>query len=336
MLLTALPIELSQTWLDGTQQLGAVSQSIGYTISHALDWRQWLQLIVLGGLGLWFYLQVVRRSRSIKLFKGIFAIFFLVSALFAVAITLRLTLLITLLGFSVQVLVFTSIVVFQPELRRLLSQLGQTMASGPNWLDVRVLHDDVSDNIDILARAAVFLGKTKTGALIVFENSDGAGEHFLETGTQMDAKVSMELLLTLFHPKTPLHDGAVVVDRRHRLRSAGVLLPLTEDPKLSWQYGTRHRAAIGITEVSDSACLVISEETGRLSWVSRGQITRLTDKNALLEELEKFYNVTSKSAKEGEKADKTATATKATWPERLPFGETLSGWLSQVTQPEKP
>lgn len=312
-----------------------MTQWLGAAITRTLDWRQWLQLVVLGVLGLWFYGQVVRRSRSVKLFKGIFAIFFLVAALFAVAIALRLTLLITLLGFSVQVLVFTSIVVFQPELRRMLSQLGQTMASGPNWLDVRVLHDDVTEGIETLTKAAEFLGKSKTGALIVLENSDGAGEHFLETGTQLDARISMELLLTLFHPRTPLHDGAVVIDRRNRLRSAGVLLPLTEDPKLSWQYGTRHRAAIGITELSDSACLVVSEETGRLSWVTRGQIYKLANGEELREQLSDFYRVdTTDTKKSATKAGdgESAGNGKPTWQVNVPFRDNVAAWLASVTQ----
>lgn len=87
---------------------------------------------------------------------------------------------------------------------------------------------------------------------------------YSDVGTKLDAIISTELILTIFHPNTPLHDGAMVIENG-RIHSAGVLLPLTEDPKLSWKYGTRHRAAIGMSEVSDAACLVVSEETGDVS-----------------------------------------------------------------------
>ena len=96
-------------------------------------------------------------------------------------------------------------------------------------------------------------------------------------------------MLTIFHPNTPLHDGAVVISSDQVISAAGVLLPLTEDPNLSWRYGTRHRAAIGLTEVSTAHCIVVSEETGNISYVSAGKLVKLTQADDLAPFLEQFY-----------------------------------------------
>ena len=108
---------------------------------------------------------------------------------------------------------------------------------------------------------------------------------YSDVGIQLDAVLSTELILTIFHPNTPLHDGAVVISG-DTIKSAGVLLPLTEDPKLSWKYGTRHRAAIGMSEVSDSACLVVSEETGDVSIALDGTLRKYEDITKLKKDLE--------------------------------------------------
>ena len=108
------------------------------------------------------------------------------------------------------------------------------------------------------------------------------------------------MILTIFHPNTPLHDGALVIDG-NKVQSAGVLLPLTEDPKLSWKYGTRHRAAIGMSEVSDSACLVVSEETGDVSICMDGSIKKYEDLKTLKEDLEVILGLKKYSEEEGAK-----------------------------------
>jgi hypothetical protein len=125
----------------------------------------------------------------------------------------------------------------------------------------------------------------------VLESPNHLGGNYLEAGTTLDARLSTEILLTIFHPNTPLHDGAVIVNPDNRVVAAGVLLPLTEDPKLSWQYGTRHRAAIGLTEVSDSHCIVVSEETGSISFVHEGMLEKMANADELKKRLEKIYHV---------------------------------------------
>jgi diadenylate cyclase len=113
---------------------------------------------------------------------------------------------------------------------------------------------------------------------------------YSEVGTTIDAKVSTELILTIFHPNTPLHDGAMVIEG-NKIQSAGVLLPLTEDPKLSWKYGTRHRAALGMSEVSDAACLVVSEETGDVSICMDGMLKKYEDLTTLKTDLESILGI---------------------------------------------
>ena len=113
---------------------------------------------------------------------------------------------------------------------------------------------------------------------------------YSDVGTKIDAIISTELILTIFHPNTPLHDGAMVIEGS-KIHSAGVLLPLTEDPKLSWRYGTRHRAAIGMSEVSDVACLVVSEETGDVSVCMDGILKKYEDLMTLKVDLESILGI---------------------------------------------
>lgn len=290
--------------MDGVIQADAMATvaswwTMGFAwLNHlSVDWRQVVQIGALLLLAYGGYSLLARRSRSARLLKGVLLVLGGLLALLSVALYFRLTLLITLFGFTIQIVVFAVIVIFQPELRRLLSYLGQSRFWEKSILEVPTMMDsDTSSVLEDLVRSVRFLSKSKTGALIVLESPDGGGEHYLESGVQIGGRVSTELLLTIFHPKTPLHDGAVVVDRFHRVASAGVLLPLTENPKLSWQYGTRHRAAIGLTELSSSRCVVVSEETGQISWVAEGQLEKQPNIEALQEKLAQYYQVSSPSS----------------------------------------
>lgn len=160
-------------------------------------------------------------------------------------------------------------VVFQPELRRALEQLGRTsfFQSTRQSLD-----EAVTNAIDEMAEACQRLSAARTGALIVWERDTGLDE-YMETGTRVDGVVTSQLLLNLFEPNTPLHDGAVII-RRARIERAGCVLPLTDNKQLDWRLGTRHRAALGISEVSDAVVVVVSEETGTISVAQGGRITR--------------------------------------------------------------
>lgn len=191
---------------------------------------------------------------------------------------------------SVGVIAISLVVIFQPELRRFLNYLGQTNF----WK--RALFPVQNDNIDIkinvvkeITETVKYLSKTKTGGLIVLQN-DETQSTYSEVGTNIDAKVSAELLLTIFFPNTPLHDGAVVI-KNEKIVSAGVLLPLTEDPKLSWRYGTRHRAAIGVTEINDCSCIVVSEETGDISIALDGVLKKYETIADFKEDLQKILKI---------------------------------------------
>lgn len=191
-----------------------------------------------------------------------------------------------LLESIVNIVMFGLIVIFQPELRRLLGYLGQPAILTKNIFAFGS-ETEVKNLITETIEAVKHLSKSHTGALIVIQNMTGF-ENYIEVGTKIDAQISTELLLTIFHPNTPLHDGAVVISGG-RITAAGVLLPLTEDPTLSWKYGTRHRAAIGMSEVSDAACVVVSEETGEISLAQGGILTKYTNVDDLKIELDFLY-----------------------------------------------
>lgn len=171
-------------------------------------------------------------------------------------------------------------VVFYPELRRALEHLGR----GQIFSRLNSLADEELDRVvGAVGRAARSLAQNRTGALIVFEREVGLGE-FIESGVRLDAAVSSELLLNLFVPDTPLHDGAVIV-RGDRVAAAGCFLPLTENPHVTRNLGTRHRAALGISEQSDAVVVVVSEETGLISVAEGGRLERGLDERALRERL---------------------------------------------------
>ncbi len=176
----------------------------------------------------------------------------------------------------VSIMIFGLVVIFQPELRRFLGYLGQPGIFSKNIFQIEHNNEQVKSNIPKeITEAVKHLSKTRTGALMVLQNIQENNTMF-DVGTRINGEVSHELLLTIFHPNTALHDGAVVISNG-KIVSAGVLLPLTEDPKLSWRYGTRHRAAIGMSEVSDYLCIVVSEETGNISIAYKGQLITCTD-----------------------------------------------------------
>ena len=160
-------------------------------------------------------------------------------------------------------------IIFQPELRRLLERVGQTNFGYSGSADEREM---VLDAVDKICKAAGEMQKSKTGALIVFERKTQLGE-IINTGTVVDAKVSVSMVNNIFYPKSPLHDGAVIV-RDGRIYAAACILPLTSNTEISSKLGTRHRAAIGMSENSDAIVLVVSEETGTISIAYNGTIKR--------------------------------------------------------------
>lgn len=177
----------------------------------------------------------------------------------------------------IEVGIIALVVVFQPELRRALERLGGSSIKG--FLTPKVQAGDTVQTVEQTVAACRTMSRQKIGALIVFERENNLDEYF-KTGTVVDAAVSAELLKNIFFPKAALHDGAVVV-RSDRIAAAGCVLPLTENPNLSRELGTRHRAAIGISEHSDAVVVVVSEETGVISCVVGGNLKRYLTSESL-------------------------------------------------------
>lgn len=208
----------------------------------------------------------LRETRAGQLVKGII----ILVAVYAISIWFELAVLKWLLSAVVDAAIIAFAVIFQPELRRILERVGQT-----NLTKSRMLSDDsepIQKSIDKVCKAAGTMQENKVGALIVFERKTQLGE-IINTGTVIDAEPSASIISNIFFPKSPLHDGAMII-RDGRIYAAGCILPLTQSQVFSSQLGTRHRAAIGMTENSDAVVLVVSEETGNISIVHDGHITR--------------------------------------------------------------
>ncbi len=160
------------------------------------------------------------------------------------------------------------LIVFQPELRRALEKVGRTNFSALFSAE----KDDVENTASEIAAAAVAMSSRRIGALIVLERGTKIGD-IIRTGCEIDSKISSELLINIFIPNTPLHDGAVII-RENRILVARCILPLTYNETLSREFGTRHRAALGLSESSDAAVIVVSEETGKISFTIGGNMSR--------------------------------------------------------------
>ena len=247
------------------------------------------------------FLKWIKNTRAWVLFKGIavIAVFFIIAALFRMS---------TILWLGSKLLnagIIALIVVFQPELRRALERLGRQnffhvlFALGFGRGAVQRFDDHTKND---LVKAAYEMGAVKTGALIVIER-DVQLEEYVRTGINVDAILTRQLLINIFEKNTPLHDGAVIV-RGDRVVSATCYLPLTDSNSISKDLGTRHRAAIGISEVSDALTIVVSEETGKISVTMEGELRRDLSPDELLEALTQIqYAKGSEDAEEEKKQE---------------------------------
>jgi diadenylate cyclase len=216
---------------------------------------------------------LIRGTRAVRLVIGVT----LVYAIYVVAQALGLQLLSQILQAGAVVGLLALVVVFQPELRRALERIGRFGSLG--WLLAPAAQRSVEHVASTVARAAAIMSADMIGALIVLERQTGL-QDTAETGVMVEADLTVDLLTTIFTPHTPLHDGAVIV-RADRLIAAGCVLPLSETAIYRERFGTRHRAAIGITEGTDALAVVVSEETGTVSLVVRGRIIRNLDEDRL-------------------------------------------------------
>lgn len=223
---------------------------------------------------IYYVLLLIRGTRAVQILMGILVLI----ALLAAANLLHLYLLVTILQLIVVGAAVTIPIVFQPELRRALEQIGR---GGLFRMDSDAKEDagwirPEDSAIAALARAALLLSRSQRGALIAIEQQSGLKE-FHETGTALDAQLSVDLLLTIFAAASPLHDGAAIV-RENRIVAAGCFLPLAERPAgTAGRVGTRHRAAIGLTEQTDAVVVVVSEQSGHISIARAGKLSRPVD-----------------------------------------------------------
>ena len=269
-------------------------QDVISPLQWSLSWVNILEIAFIAVILLVFYQKFIKNTQSEKLVKGLF--FFVFAWIFSeILILIDLRIIGVFFKSLVTLISLSLIVIFQPELRRLLGYLGQPGFIRKTFFTSGSFRENDDNEIDVIKEiieAVKYMTKTKTGALIVFQKEMNTGI-YSDVGTKLDAIISTELILTIFHPNTPLHDGAMVIENG-RIHSAGVLLPLTEDPKLSWKYGTRHRAAIGMSEVSDAACLVVSEETGDVSITMDGILKKYEDLMTLKTDLESILGIKPK------------------------------------------
>lgn len=232
---------------------------------------------------------MISGTRAVALLKGLVVL--LVATL--VSKWLGLNVINWLLQKTMTVVLVALPVVFQPELRRALEQLGR----GRFFHNRAQLNAEEKETLfDELARTVTDLSKNKIGALMVIERETGLND-YIETGIKVDGLVSSEFLINIFIPNTPLHDGAVII-RGNRVQAAGCLLPLSDDRSLNKELGTRHRAAIGITEQTDAVVIVISEETGIISLARGGRLHRYMDAEKLKEQLAPLFIAKSSSLSE--------------------------------------
>ncbi len=253
-------------------------------ISFFKDYVAWLSLPEIGvtdileililAFVIYHVINWVKQTRAWMLVKGLIVLLIL----WIIASILNLSVILWIFFKSINVGIIALIIVFQPEFRKALEQLGQNNLVSPlfNLSDSKDKSERFSDyTVAAIVRATFELAKTKTGALIVIENDVSLSE-FEKTGIAIDSLISSQLLINIFEHNTPLHDGAAIL-RGNRIVAATCYLPLSDNMHLSKDLGTRHRAGIGISEVSDSLTIIVSEETGKVSIATRGTLIRNVD-----------------------------------------------------------
>lgn len=248
--------------------------NLGWLISRLVDIRVILDILVVSFIIYWL-LWVAQGTRALHLIRGIVTLF---AFLFLLGWVLELDTLNWLLRNIWPGLVVAIPVIFQPELRRAFEQLGHTRS----WLKSPFPGQDEPGTdfaVDEIVRAAVQLSRLRYGALMVIERETGL-QDFVNNGVALDAAISRQLLINIFFPNSPLHDAAVII-QGDRVLAASVVLPLTDNISASSQLGTRHRAAIGVTEESDALAVVVSEETGQMSVAHSGRLIRNLDQDRL-------------------------------------------------------
>lgn len=270
------------------EMLGLVQENLSQILSMAnltITGIDVIEILIISFL-VYHVLMWIKSTRAWNLFKGIMVIliFVLMAAFFQMSTILWIA------ENTLSVGLIALVIIFQPELRNALENIGGKNILGSILVFNKTAEEKFSNHtIDELIKAVFAMGKVKTGALIVIEDEIVLDE-YIRTGIDVDAIVSSQLLINIFEKNTPLHDGAIIL-RGDRVVSATCYLPLSDSLSLSKELGTRHRAAVGISEVSDSLTIVVSEETGRVSVAYRGEIFRSMDADGLRAKLQQLQNL---------------------------------------------
>ncbi len=255
--------------------------NLNFTILDAID-------ILLLTATIYGLLRLTQKTRASQVLKGL-GVFIVLTQLCKL---IGLSAMSWALNLLIEAGVIIIVVIFQPEIRRALERVGRnkifSMVGGG---EVK----DYSREIEEIERAVLDMSKHKVGALIVFENHTGLND-VIESGHIVDARITSELLENIFFHNAPLHDGAMII-KGDRIVAAGCFLPLSDNRNLSSELGTRHRAALGISEVSDARIIVVSEENGVISLAHEGTLVRYLDIKSLHEVLEEIYHVQDRSSK---------------------------------------
>jgi len=241
-----------------------------------IRWQDLLDITLIAG-GVYWIISLIRGTRAVQMLLGLVVLFltYLASQYFELY-TLN-----WVLDNFLSSILLVIVVLFQNDIRRALTEVGRGSLFGVGE------HAAYGPVLEEVIKAAVSLAGKRVGALIVLEREVGLNE-YIEVGTRLDARVSKEILCSIFPTASPLHDGAVVI-QRGRITSAGCFLPLTTNPSVSKVLGTRHRAALGLTEETDAVVVVVSEEEGTVSLVREGRITRDLDAGALHAALQQLF-----------------------------------------------
>lgn len=249
---------------------------------QTVGWRAVLDVLIIAFLA-YRLLVLIRGTQAVQLLLGLL----LIGALGALANILNLPVLRFIFSNGGQVILIAVVILFQPELRRALDQMGRLGRIRPGLLAPETA--DLKRNVEEIVRAAMRLAEAATGALIVLQGDIGL-EEIAVTGVRMDAILSAETLVTVFTYRSPLHDGAALL-REGRIVAAGCVLPLAEQMGSHGRVGTRHRAAMGLSQATDAAVIIVSEESGRVSLALGGELQRELDVDALTNRLGAFYRL---------------------------------------------
>lgn len=255
-------------------------EDIFNALKNSLSYFTWIDVIdiLLLAVVIYWLLKLTSKTRAMQVLKGLGII------LVAAWVTDFLHLVGTawILNYVLQIGALLIVIIFQPELRRALAKLGR------GRIELTPSHVvNAQETVENILKAVLNLSKKRVGALIVFERKTGLKE-VIESGTRLSAMISSELLENLFFTNSPLHDGAVII-REDTIEAAGCFLPLSDNKQIGQELGTRHRAALGVSEVSDSVTLVVSEETGVISVAQDGTLIRYLDSKAIRDLLEDMY-----------------------------------------------